>query len=178
MSQYVWILRTFAVFVLASLVFALPAGGLISALQKFGAINWSVTANGTSTEVRVSSIRLLLIGLAGSLIGVLLAFISMFPADHWDRVWYPDRVRDGQGGFCIIFSAPLLGILGSLLALALYRLCLCSPPSRLWSAPWLYSGYKRAQNVSIVIAVLSSSWACVFACGFFLNLVLMHPGPF
>ena len=91
---------------------------------------------------------------------------------------YPSMARDGQGGLVIIFTAPVCGLLAAVLAVLGYRLFLCSSSVRLWSAPWQYSGSRKIANKAIASAVFFVLLGCLFFCGFLLNWVLMHPGPF
>ena len=162
----------------SSFVFALLPGGIFVALRLSGFINWKVPAHGARPEKALSPIRLMLMCWLGSFVGVILSFVSFFAADHWDYLRYPDRVRDGQGVLVVIFSAPVCGLLAGVLVVVGYRLCLCSPTERLWSAPWLYSGSKRIANMSVASAVPVALLGCVFLCGFLINWVLVHPGPF
>lgn len=162
----------------SSFVFGLLPGGIFVTLRLSGIINWKVPAHGTWPEKALSSIRLMLMSWLGSFLGVILAIVSFFAADYWDYLRYPDRVRDGQGVLVLIFSVPVCGLLAGVLVVVGYRLCLCSPTERLWSAPWLYSGSKRIANMSVASAVPVALLGCVFLCGFLINWVLVHPGPF
>lgn len=162
----------------SSFLFALLPGGIFVALRLSGFINWKVPAHGARPAKALSAIRLMLMCWLGSFVGVILAFVSFFAADHWDSLRYPDRVRDGQGVLVVIFSAPICGLLASVLVVIGQRLCLCSSTERLWSAPWLYSGSRHIANISMVSAVPVALLGCVLLCGFLINWVLVHPGPF
>jgi hypothetical protein len=170
--------RTFGFVAVSSLAIALLPGGIFAALNSSGAINWKMPAHGERPEKSLSSIRLMLACWAGSFAGVILAIVSMFLALEWDIFVYPNRVRDGQGGFVIIFSGPLCGLLGSVLVIVGYRFFLCSSLERLWSAPWLYSGNRRIANMSFATAIFVVMWGCLFSFGFLTNWALVHPGPF
>jgi len=157
--------------------FALVSGGLFVALHLFGVISWKTPAHGIHPERGLSSVRLLLISWAGSFVGVILSFISLISADRWDYLCYPSRVRDGQGDFAIVFSAPASGILGGILAVVVYRVFLCSSLERLWSAPWLYSGNRPIANRAVVSATFAVVLGGLFLCAFLFNWILVHPGP-
>jgi len=177
--HYSWLLLgTLAYGAAFSFVFALLPGGIFTALRLSGAINRKVPAHGAWPEMVLSSIRVILICWVGSFIGMILALPSMIFAAKWDSYWYPDRIHDGQEGLVIIFSVPACGLLAGVLAAVGTRLFLCSSSKDLWSASWLYSGNRRIANKCAASAVLAALLISVFLCGFLLNWLLMHPGPF
>lgn len=165
--------------ILASLSLALCIlpGGILVVLHLFSAIRWTVPAHGTSPARGLSATRLMMIAWLGSFVGVIFAFVSFFSADKWDCIRYPDRVRDGQAGFALIFSGPVIAFLGSALSAAVYRLFLCASTERLSAAPWLYSGGQRIANRSTVTSLLAVLLVSLFLCAFLLNWALVHPGP-
>jgi hypothetical protein len=171
------LLLELVIFAVISFTFCLVPGGLFVVLYLFGTIRWTVPAHGTSPEKRLSAIRLIMISWAGSFVGVIFAFVSFFSADKWDFIRYPDRVRDGQAGFALIFSGPVIAFLGSALSAAAYRLFLCASTERLSTAPWLYSGNQRIANRSAGASLLVVLLSSLFLCAFLLNWMLVHPGP-
>ena len=164
-------------FALLSFALCLLPGGLFVMLHLYGAIRWTVPAHGTSPERGLSATRLMIISWVGSFVGVIFTFASFFSADKWDYIWYPHRVRDGQGGFALIFSGPVIAFLGSALSAAAYQLFLCVSTERLSAAPWLYSGNRRIANRNTVASLLAVLLCSLFLCAFLLNWVLVHPGP-
>ena len=161
----------------SSLVFAIPVGGLIAALNTSGSSAWMIPAHGIAPERRLSSTRLMMASWGGSFVGVILSVISFIVAERWDELWYPDRVHDGQGILVTVISAPICGFLGSVLVAVGIRLFFCSS-DRLWSAPFQYSGNRPTANKLVVSAIAASLLGCVFLCGFVVNWELLHPGPF
>jgi hypothetical protein len=166
-----------AVLALISIPLCLLPGGLLVVLHLCGTIRWTTPAHGSSPEVGLSSIRLMMISWLGSFIGVIFAFLSFLAADQWDYMRYPDHVRDGQTGFALIFSGPMCALLGVVLVAAACRLFLCVPTERLSAAPWMYSGNHRTANRSTVASLLAVQLSVLFICSFFLNWLLVHSGP-
>jgi hypothetical protein len=165
------------IFAVMSFALCLLPSGLFVMLHLYGAIRWTVPAHGPSPERGLSATRLMMISWLGSFVGVTFAFVSFFSADKWDFIRYPDRVRDGQAGFALIFSGPVIAFLGSALSAAAYRLFLCVSTERLSTAPWLYSGNQRIANRSTVGSLLAVMLSSLFLCAFLLNWALVHPGP-
>ncbi|MGA7857403.1 MAG: hypothetical protein WCA11_05735 [Terracidiphilus sp.] len=170
------VIRILAVPAVLSLVIALLSGGIFAALQFKGFINWRVPAHGARPEKRMSSIWLLLSSWIGSIVGVILAVVSLILAEKWDYLLNPNVIHDGQEGLVVIISAPVCGLLGGFLAVVGCRLVLCSSSGRLWSAPWLYSGSRGMANMSVASAVLLALLGGLFLCGFLLNWFFVHPG--
>ena len=183
--HFIWISLLFiglfivqiVIFALMSFALCLLPGGLFIVLHLCGAIRWTVPAHENSDDKGLSSTRLMMISWVGSFVGVIFAFVSFFSADKWDCIRYPDRVRDGQAGFALIFSGPVIAFLGSVLSAAAYRLFLCASTERLSAAPWLYSGNQRIANRSTVASLVAVLLSSLFLCAFFFNWVLVHPGP-
>lgn len=165
------------IFAVMSFAFCLLPGGLFVVLYLCGAIKWTVPAHGISPDRGLSATRLMVISWVGSFVGVIFAFVSFFSANKWDFIRYPDRVRDGQAGFALIFSGPVIAFLGAALSAAAYRLFLCVSTERLSTAPWLYSGNQRIANRSAVASLLAVLLSSLFLCAFLLNWMLVHPGP-
>jgi hypothetical protein len=172
------LLRAVFVVVLIGAAFAAIPSGAFAFFQRYGAMRWSIQANELRAGKRLRPFTLLLAGWAGSCIGVCMALNSILPAARWDLHLYPHLLRDGQGGFAIIFSCPFCGMLGATLAILSCRFLLCSTESRLWIAPWLYSGSSPGGNKAVFLLTLSALLGFLWLAGFLANWALLHPGPF
>ncbi len=164
-------------FAVVSSVFCLIPGGILVTLYFLKVIRWTVPAHGAEPEQYLSVSLLMKISWIGSFAGFVIAFASFFAADKWDFFTFPDRVRDGQAAFGLIFSGPLTGLLGSAITAFAYRLIFCVSTEELTIAPWLYSGNRRTANRVTVASVLLALLCGLFVCAFSLNCWLVHPGP-
>lgn len=161
---------------IAGLCFAIVPGSIFAYLQSSGVLNWSIRPSSQGKERRLRSGWLLLAAWTGGTVGCACALSSLLPAANLDLYLYPHLLRDGQGGFVVIGTGLVFGVLGSLLAIGGCRLFLCSEATRVFTFPPFYSGNHRLLNKTVFTLAVVGGLMSMWLGSFLANWVQFHPG--
>jgi hypothetical protein len=149
-----------------SLLFAaVPPGALAIALAAKNKRWLVVFENGTERKVRYG-----ILGLAGGLAGGFTAVFSLVLGMAWFCYKQYAVCHDGQAGFALIFTIPMLSMFGSGLSLLWTRWTLQGARNRLWASIFCYSGQWPGLNFIGAIVIQLVYWAIFTYCIFWLTI--------
>jgi hypothetical protein len=138
--------------------FTLALSGAWALVLKIDHSKWLIPATRHRPERKV---RYVVLAVLGGIAGDFAAVDSRAIGEWWICRTQHRLCNEGQGGLMLIFSVPVLAVLGALVAWGWTWLSLRIPPHQPWASIFCYRGSLRWLNLLLALIIPTAFWAFV-----------------